>query len=381
MSLSTSLLVFVLLIAHLVSGEFTIPLERRLGPNGKIDYDTEIRHVAAKYANHAMAHFKNTGKHHQSVNGTTLRKRAGTARLDLADNYAWTGEIELGSPAQTRWVIFDSGSSDIVMNKGMYNHEDSTTSKDLNKKYSMNYVGGPASGSVYTDQVTIGGVKVKDVVIADNNDVINGLTGDKTDGILGLAFPWFSGLSDVSEPNFVDAAKQQKALQKNVYQLTTRMNGGSTLNIGKIDASEIDGDLGWVKVNQGDGYWKTDLQINGKKVTGIVDSGTSFVVAPADQYTKIMGGIDKLTVKKNDNGEYNGYYKCDDPPVIKFKLAGKETTMSEDAMYADQDGDQCRISIVSINGFNDWIFGSTFLATGSVVFDFDNTRLGFGKQT
>ena len=55
--------------------------------------------------------------------------------------------------------------------------------------------------------------------------------------------------------------------------------------------------------------------------------------------------------------------------------------MSEDAMYADQDGDQCRISIVSINGFNDWIFGSTFLATGSVVFDFDNTRLGFGKQT
>ena len=88
-----------------------------------------------------------------------------------------------------------------------------------------------------------------------------------------------------------------------------------------------------------------------------------------------------MTVKKNDNGEYNGYYKCDDPPVIKFKLAGKETTMSEDAMYADQDGDQCRISIVSINGFNDWIFGSTFLATGSVVFDFDNTRLGFGKQT
>jgi len=94
-----------------------------------------------------------------------------------------------------------------------------------------------------------------------------------------------------------------------------------------------------------------------------------------------MGGIDKLSIKRSYNGEYSGYYKCDDPPVVKFKLAGKETVMDQDSMFLSQDGDQCRISIVSADGFNDWIYGATFMATASMVFDVDNSRIGFGKQS
>ena len=55
--------------------------------------------------------------------------------------------------------------------------------------------------------------------------------------------------------------------------------------------------------------------------------------------------------------------------------------MSQDAMRYFQDGDQCQISIVSLNGFNSWIYGSTFMATASIVFDVDNSRIGFGKQS
>jgi len=383
MSLSATVFALLILVASAVRAEFTIQLEHRAGQEGKHDLSAEVQRIVAKYAHNAEAHFRNTGKHHQVVNGTTLRKRAGTAQLDLADNGAWSGEVEFGSPAQTRWVMFDTGSADIVMNKGTYNHEDSKTSKDLEKGFSFDYVGGPASGSAYTDQVRLGNIKVNGVAIGENESELSGISGDKLDGVFGLAFPAVSGLamSGISEPTFAVAAKEQNALRKNVYQMTQRMNGRSTLNIGKIDKSEIDGGLGWVGVDPGDGYWRTNVEINGRKTDGIIDSGTSLVVAPDNEYANIFGNMDKLTIKRNENGDYNGYYKCDDPPVVKFKLAGKETTMSQDAMRYFQDGDQCQISIVSLNGFNSWIYGSTFMATASIVFDVDNSRIGFGKQS
>ena len=383
MNLSATVFALLILIASAVRAEFTIQLEHRAGQEGKHDLSAEVQRIVAKYAHNAEAHFGNTGKHHQVVNGTTLRKRAGTAQLDLADNGAWSGEVEFGSPAQTRWVMFDTGSADIVMNKGTYNHEDSKTSKDLEKGFSFDYVGGPASGSAYTDQVRLGNIKVNGVAIGENESELSGISGDKLDGVFGLAFPAVSGLamSGISEPTFAVAAKEQNALRKNVYQMTQRMNGRSTLNIGKIDKSEIDGGLGWVGVDPGDGYWRTNVEINGRKTDGIIDSGTSLVVAPDNEYANIFGNMDKLTIKRNENGDYNGYYKCDDPPVVKFKLAGKETTMSQDAMRYFQDGDQCQISIVSLNGFNSWIYGSTFMATASIVFDVDNSRIGFGKQS
>ena len=383
MNLSATVFALLILVASAVRAEFTIQLEHRAGQEGKHDLSAEVQRIVAKYAHNAEAHFRNTGKHHQVVNGTTLRKRAGTAQLDLADNGAWSGEVEFGSPAQTRWVMFDTGSADIVMNKGTYNHEDSKTSKDLEKGFSFDYVGGPASGSAYTDQVRLGNIKVNGVAIGENESDLSGISGDKLDGVFGLAFPAVSGLamSGISEPTFAEAAKEQNALRKNVYQMTQRMNGRSTLNIGKIDKSEIDGGLVWVGVDPGDGYWRANVEINGRKTDGVIDSGTSLVVAPDNEYANIFGNMDKLTIKRNENGDYNGYYKCDDPPVVKFKLAGKETTMSQDAMRYFQDGDQCQISIVSLNGFNSWIYGSTFMATASIVFDVDNSRIGFGKQS
>ena len=115
--------------------------------------------------------------------------------------------------------------------------------------------------------------------------------------------------------------------------------------------------------------------------TGIVDSGTTLVIAPVDQYKKVLGNTDKLTIKKNENGEYNGYYNCDDPPIVKFKVAGKELQMNQDTMSFERNGNQCRLAFVSIDGFNDWIYGAFFMATASVVFDVDNVRLGFGQQS
>ena len=383
MNLSATVFALLILVASAVRAEFTIQLVHRAGQEGKHDLSAEVQRIVAKYAHNAEAYFRNTGKHHQVVNGTTLQKRAGTANLDLADNGAWTGEIEIGSPAQTRWVMFDTGSADLVLNQGAYNHEDSRTSKDLHKTFSNNYQGGSASGSVYTDQVSMGSIKAKGVAIAADDSVLPTMDGDRMDGILGLGFPIISGLpmSGISEPTFIAAAREQNSMSKNLFQMTLRMNGGSTLHVGKIESSEVQGGLGWVNVNEADGYWKTDVEINGKKTTGIVDSGTTLVVAPIDQFKEIMGGIDKLSIKRSDNGEYSGYYRCDDPPVVKFKLAGKETVMDQDSMFLSQDGDQCRISIVGADGFNDWIYGATFMATASMVFDVDNSRIGFGKQS
>lgn len=60
-------------------------------------------------------------------------------------------------------------------------------------------------------------------------------------------------------------------------------------------------------------------------------------------------------------------------------VAGKEVKMRQDAMFGGRNDGKCLLIITSFEGAPEWIFGGPFLQMFSVVFDFDNERLGFGK--
>ena len=70
----------------LVAGQSSIKL-RRYGAEEDLykmdNIDRQAKFVVAKYASNAQAYFRNTGKHHTVVNGTTLSRRANSGELEL----------------------------------------------------------------------------------------------------------------------------------------------------------------------------------------------------------------------------------------------------------------------------------------------------------
>ena len=383
--------IFLLLTASALSAlslvltQFSIPLHRdaREGNvNGTALLDREAKRVAAKYAKHAEVHFKRTGKHLGVVNETTLSRRSdsGEVKQTMADPATWAGEIEIGTPGQKHSVQFDSGSPDIVMASGSYKPEDSATSKDQHKKFDANYWGPEAHGSLYSDYVKVGDIGAKNVVLANSNSKFLYLEeGEDLVGLFGLSFPTISSFDTDKKHTFVDLAKKQNPDLENVFQMLLKMNDDARINVGKIDESQVDDGIAWIDQDSSGGYWKAGVEINGIESDGIIDSGTSNIFGTNDDVKKVFDAIDGLEIKKSGSGDWQGWYKCDDPPEVKIKVAGKEVKMREDAMLRGEENGKCLLSIGGSKGFGKWVFGDPFFQLFSVVFDFDNERLGIGK--
>ena len=332
--------------------------------------------VAAKYASNALLYFKNTGKHHPVYNGTTLSKRVGSSEIHLESESGWTAEVGIGTSAQTFNIVFDSGSADVAMNAGTYNPTKSTTSKNLEKVFSSNYMGGQAQGTVFSDQVLLGCVKANNVSIGQaTEEFMPG--GALVQGVIGLSFPSLSAFG-TSSRTFPEALQREQDVEHTVFQLNLRDNNPSLI-IGKMDESEIDGGFGWIDVNSQDGYWVVDAELNGKSVKGIVDSGTTVIIGNNDEVKEVLDELDHVSVTKSERGEYRGTFQCNNPPRVSIHIAGKEVSMSKQALTMASDGTECQMSILGMKGLNGWILGESFFQAASVVLDFDAPRVGIGK--
>lgn len=373
--------------SSLASAQSTIQLRQhdaRGDSHQRWSLEHEVERMAAKYAKNAQMYFKNTGKHHSVVNGTTLARRSNSGKvgMGMVDGSRWVGEIEIGSPGQKQGVAFDTGSPNIIIGRGSYRPDDSSTSKSLGKLFETDFLGPSVQGSLYSDEVNVGGVKAKHVVLGSSDaDFMNkeGVDDESLAGVFGLSFPSIGDFGISEDHTFVGAAKKQKIFYDNVYQFFIRKNGDSYLNVGKVNKERLDGEVGWVDVDSSDGYWKAEVEMNGHKANGIVDSGTTFIFGNNDDVKKVLDDIDGVEVKKSDSGDWQGWYKCDSPPEVKIKVAGKEVKMEKDAMVAGVDNDQCQLTIAGVHGVNSWIFGESFFEMYSIIFDFGKERMGFAK--
>ena len=369
----------------LVSAQFSIPLHRdaREGNvNGSALIDWEAKRVTAKYAKHAEVHFKHTGEHLGVVNDTTLGRRSdsGEVKLNMLDASNWVGEIEVGTPGQKQSVIFDSGSPELVIGRGSYKPENSITSKNQHKKFDEKYAGLEAKVSLFSDEVKVGGVTAKNVTLGETESNFLGRPDDQNlVGIFGLSFPFADEFGTNKKHRFIELAKEQNPNFDNVFQVLLRNNDDARIHVGKVDETSVDGDNVWVDVESSDEYWKAGVEINGIKASGIIDSGTTHIFGRNDDVKKILDTIDGVELKKSELGNWQGWYKCDDPPEVKLKIAGMEVTMSDDAIIGGREGDQCQVCIAGTQLFDMWIFGDPFFQMFSVIFDFDNERMGFGK--
>ena len=365
----------------IVSAEFTLELKRDAGssaPNPSND-KALLDGIVAKYLRNAESYYKNTGKHARFVNSTKLKKRGwlGTASLGMLEQN-WNVQLEFGSDKQKLYVKFDTGSPDVVMDGRGYDPSSSSTAKDLDTPFEAGYGSAHAAGKVYTDTIAMGGIEAKDVWISVSDDPF--LTMNRDAGLIGLSWPVLSSLYS-RETTFYEAFKQQKRLRRNVYQFTLKSHATSHLDVGHVNRLRFLGILGWVSVNPDDGYWKTDVNINGNDYTGIIDTGTTLIVASNEKMKSLLSKLDGVTLKQDDEGNYQGWYDCKKPPKISFHVGGKRFTMPRNTMKYWQNGNECRLPFTGLDGFSDWIFGTPFLEMASVVFDFDNARLGFASQS
>lgn len=196
----------------------------KYNPNSKADIHSAIAKLQAKYG--VVAAKNDDG----DESGTVP-----TSPSDAADD-AYITEVQVGTPAQTFKMDFDTGSSDLWLYsndtvadlaKGhtLYQPGDSTTAhKIAGETWGIHYADDSTSGGiVYRDIVTIGGLTAKKQGV---ESAINVSTSNfPGSGLLGLALDkgntakptkqktWFSNIKDsLKEPLFTVRLRHQAGM-------------------------------------------------------------------------------------------------------------------------------------------------------------------------
>jgi cathepsin D len=189
------------------------------------------------------------------------------------------GEVGIGTPAQSFKVVFDTGSSNLWVPShkcwsvacfihATYNSSKSSTYKANGKSISIEYGSGGVSGFLDADNVSWGGVTIKDVTFAEMT-TLKGVSfvASKFDGILGMAFQKIS--ADDVVPVY-EAMYQQKLIDDNSFSfyLSKDANAaGSKLVLGGVDDSLYTGSFQYHTLSS-DTYWEInvdDLSVGGVK--------------------------------------------------------------------------------------------------------------------
>ncbi|KAH8886025.1 microbial aspartic proteinase [Thozetella sp. PMI_491] len=243
-------------------------------------------------------------------NGTVL------AIPETSDDKAYVSPVEIGTPPQTLYLDFDTGSSDLwvfssetpksmVRGQAVYTPASSTTSKSLKgASWIISYGDGSScGGSVFTDKVTVGSFAVENQAVESAKQVSSQFTRDtKIHGLLGLGFSNMNTVSPTRQNTFFDNAKA--TLDEPLFTCDLRRHGNGTYDFGYIDKSKYTGDIIYTPVTQSRGYWSftstgygfgTDAFKN-TSVSGIADTGTTLLYLPYDIVRAYYAKVPKASI-------------------------------------------------------------------------------------
>ncbi|KAK0560046.1 hypothetical protein OC861_006432 [Tilletia horrida] len=342
-----------------------------------------VSRVRVKY-HHKFDHFKaNTGKTNKFDQRTvqTTDVASGTGGQEpLTDQQEllWTGEISVGTPAQVFNMDFDTGSSDTWVNPNLYKPAASSTAKKTKKKFQVAYGdGSQASGDVYQETVTVGGVTATNQ--AFGNATKSTLTSDgNNQGLVGLAF---ESIAQFQAPPLFDTLVSQGAVPSDVFSVGL-WTEGARLDLGQIVAEAYTGSIVYSPVDSSQGFWSTSFEVTGATgtQTGIIDTGTTLLIGPPDVVTQIYQSLGVQT--QTQNGEVYGVYPTNSPPSISLTFNGTPFTISPDALSFQVQGTQTIGGLIGadIGAGPAWIVGDTFLQDVYAVFDKGNLQVGFAPK-
>jgi hypothetical protein len=313
------------------------------------------------------------------------------------------GTISVGTPAQDVRVVYDTGSSNLWVNKqhGLfsrhqhYDHSKSSSYKANGTAFHIEYGSGPVSGVYSTDTIQMGSTQITDYTFAevDNTKGLGPawLVGH-FDGICGM------GWDDISVDNVMTplrALVNSKKLASNVFAFFLGSGGADgELVLGGVNPDHYIGDFTYQPVIETApgkfGYWAIamdDIVIGDESVTSarkaIVDSGTSLIAAPTADMAKLAEkvGAKPLGPVAPLNKEYT--IDCNaDAPEIDIIIGGKHYVLTKQD-YILNSGKQCLFAFTGMDvpapAGPLYILGAVFMRAHYVQFDVDNKQLGFAQ--
>ncbi|XP_070151124.1 lysosomal aspartic protease-like [Polyergus mexicanus] len=322
----------------------------------------------------------------------------GTARLSKYLDAQYYGNITIGTPPQQFSVLFDTGSSNLLvpsaqgsnLNLACYSHNNYDSTKSSTYKpngipFAIQYRTGNLSGFLSTDNVNVAGLNVQNQTFGEASSE-PGLTFvfSNFDGILGMGYPSIS--VDGVTPVFNNMI-QQHLVQEPIFSFYLNRDPsaevGGELILGGVDHDHYEGNITYFPVTH-ESYWQFGLDhvtiadnILSPNSQAIADTGISLIVGPSD----VINNINQLI-----GADYNGNVDCntiDQLPTIGFVLSGITFNLtSKDYIIQDEEDGVA----ICISGFEAsaesllWILGEVFLVQYYSVFDLGRNQVGFAPS-
>jgi len=326
------------------------------------------------------------------------RMLGGTADVELQDfmNTQYYGTIELGTPAVSFIVLFDTGSSNLwvpasnctncASSKTKYNPAASSTFQPNGTTFEIQYGTGSMEGFVVHDVITIGDLQCGlDFALATNEPGMTFRVA-KFDGILGLGWP--SIAVDRITP-VMQRLADERVIDSYMFgfYLQSDAKKSGKLTLGGYDKSKAT-NVSWVPVTQ-ENYWSVNMQklsfggVVATDVTwAIVDSGTSILVGPSADVKAIAEQFNATYIANNE-------YQVDcnaNLPDMEVTLGSGAHAVTLTVKGIDLRIKICRFKIfceclLGISGLDMknpiWILGDVLMRDFYTIFDFGNARVGF----
>lgn len=315
---------------------------------------------------------------------------------------AYFGEIEVGTPAQTFSVVFDTGSGNLIVPghecesdacevHSQFDAKKSSTVKQMNcdgsdvqpgkepDEVTITFGTGHITGVCLQDSICIGNVCSEGAFISSIDESSQPFALFSFDGVLGLALESMS-----QAPSFSMASRlaSDRALAYPVFAvfLSDSEQEDSEITFGSVKLEHLDSDLFWVPVDRPSGYWEVhidDIAIDNKPLKlctdcqVAVDTGTSQLAGPTDVITRLA---QKLHVRQ----DCSNYKKL---PKLGF-IIGEHIMNLSPKDYVDKSQNGCSVALMCLDVPPPkgplFIFGIPFLQKYYTVYDEANKQIGFG---
>jgi len=324
-----------------------------------------------------------------------------SALTGIVHKTAYYGNIEIGQPAQTVTVVFDTGSGNLMVpselchDRACRNHKRFDPKKsssvrlmqadgfearehEQRDQLTVTFGTGEITGVFLEDDVCIGSLCANMEFIGASHETDEPFASFSFDGVLGLALEEMTQGNSFSIMSRLETLGNLKHPIFSVF-LSDSDQEESEITFGEVKEEHMVGDMFWVPVSRPSGYWQVameDIAINNEK-KGIcsgcqvaVDTGTSMLAGPTTV-------IDELTRRLDVKSDCSNY---DSLPDLGFVVQGHVMNLKPQE-YVDTSGATCSLSFMRLdvpppNGPL-FIFGDPFLRKFYSAYDRANKKVGF----